>query len=67
MSEFTDRLGHDVQPSLGYCMFCGPVWGRPVRMDGKSNRQLRAEEEEWDKVVHERELDRIVEEREDDE
>ena len=55
MSEFTDSAGHDILSSVGYCKICGSISGRPVRMDGKSERQLRAEEEDWDRIVEERE------------
>ena len=61
MSEFTCTQGHLVRPSVGYCEECG---GRIVRMDGKSNAQLKAEEEEWDREVEERgevELEREME------
>jgi len=51
-SEFWCRNGHDMSPRDTYCPECG---SRVARMDGKSNRQLRAEEEDWDRIVEERE------------
>jgi len=45
MSEFECRCGNLIAPSVGYCEECGPVLGRPIRMDGKTNTQLRDEEE----------------------
>ena len=45
MSEFTCRNGHEILPSIGYCKICG--FG-VHRMDGKSARQLEAEDREWD-------------------
>ena len=48
MSEFECRNGHLVAPSKAIhgCPECGePI----VRMDGKSSRQLEAEEREWER------------------
>lgn len=42
MSAFTCRNGHDMKPSDGpLCKKCG---ARVGKMDGKSERELRAEE-----------------------
>ena len=42
MSEFECSQGHLMSPRDSRCNICG---GRVARMDGKSNRQLRMEEE----------------------
>lgn len=41
MSEFECAKGHLIRPSIGYCEVCG---GRAVRMDGKTAKQLEAED-----------------------
>lgn len=47
MSSFECRNGHDMAPSKGpFCEICGE---RVAYMDGKSNRQLRMEEAEYDR------------------
>lgn len=43
MSEFTCKNGHIISPSVGYCQECG---GSIYFMDGMSNRELQAREEE---------------------
>lgn len=63
MSEFTCGRGHLIRPSIGYCTEpgCGPVAGRPVRMDGMSAREIakleaiEVEEERQDTVIDEEE------------
>jgi hypothetical protein len=50
MSEFVCQRGHDMRSIDFRCHICG---SRVARMDGKSERQLRAEDEEWDKIVEE--------------
>ncbi len=48
MSEFTCYRGHIMRSRDYRCHICG---SRVARMDGKSNRQLRAEEEDWDREI----------------
>ena len=55
MSEFTCRNGHLMAPTDG--LFCKECGERCVRMDGKSNGQLRYEEEMAEKE-EERERER---------
>lgn len=41
MSEFTCSNGHDMKSGQLYCPKCG---GRLARMDGMTNRELKAQE-----------------------
>jgi hypothetical protein len=51
MSEFECSRGHLMRPSDGNtCKECG---SRLALMDGKNDRQLRAEEEDFDKEIEE--------------
>lgn len=53
ISEFECRNGHLMAPSMGpNCQICGaPIY----RMDGKMNRQLAYEDEEFDRQREEKE------------